>query len=259
MAESKWGSIMTPRLAKPRPRGDGGTEARRQGRSETMPLAEVEKKLGSSPDGLSQAEAQKRLTQYGPNEIAEKKTNPFLKFLTYFWGPIPWMIEGAVILSGVVRHWLGFLHHSRFCCVQRRGRILGGAPGGQRDRRAEGQAGDQGHGEARWEVGRPGGARTGARRRHPSAPGRHRAGGRAPAGGRSGGGGSVRVDRRIVARDAQARRGGVFGIDHPAGRDRRAGLRHRARTPTSARPRSWCRRRTPSAISSAPCSRSAIT
>ena len=26
----------------------------------------------------------------------------------YFWGPIPWMIEAAVILSGVVRHWLDF-------------------------------------------------------------------------------------------------------------------------------------------------------
>ncbi len=74
----------------------------------SLPLPEVEKKLGSSPDGLSQAEAQKRLTQYGPNEIEEKKTNPFLKFLTYFWGPIPWMIEAAVILSGVVRHWLDF-------------------------------------------------------------------------------------------------------------------------------------------------------
>ena len=71
-------------------------------------MPEVEKKLGSSPDGLSQAEAQKRLTQYGPNEIEEKKTNPFLKFLTYFWGPIPWMIEVAVILSGVVRHWPDF-------------------------------------------------------------------------------------------------------------------------------------------------------
>ncbi len=74
----------------------------------SLPLPEVEKKLGSSPDGLSQAEAQKRLTQYGPNEIEEKKTNPFLKFLSYFWGPIPWMIEAAVILSGVVRHWLDF-------------------------------------------------------------------------------------------------------------------------------------------------------
>jgi H+-transporting ATPase len=74
----------------------------------SLPLPELEKQLESSPDGLSQAEAQKRLTQYGPNEIEEKKTNPFLKFLTYFWGPIPWMIEGAVILSGVVRHWADF-------------------------------------------------------------------------------------------------------------------------------------------------------
>src|SRR5277367_1488264 len=73
-----------------------------------LPLPEVEKKLGSSPDGLTQAEAQKRLVQYGPNEIVEKKTNPFLKFLSYFWGPIPWMIEAAVILSGVVRHWPDF-------------------------------------------------------------------------------------------------------------------------------------------------------
>ncbi len=75
----------------------------------TLPVAEVEKRLGSSPDGLTQAEAAKRLTQYGPNEIAEKKTNAFLKFLLYFWGPIPWMIEVAVVLSGIVRHWPDFL------------------------------------------------------------------------------------------------------------------------------------------------------
>jgi H+-transporting ATPase len=74
----------------------------------SLPLPELQAKLGSSPDGLSQAEAQKRLTQYGPNEIEEKKTNPFLKFLTYFWGPIPWMIEAAVILSAVARHWPDF-------------------------------------------------------------------------------------------------------------------------------------------------------
>jgi len=74
----------------------------------SLPMPELLAKLGSSPDGLSQAEAQKRLIKYGPNEIVEKKTNPFLKFLTYFWGPIPWMIEVAVILSGVVRHWPDF-------------------------------------------------------------------------------------------------------------------------------------------------------
>jgi H+-transporting ATPase len=74
----------------------------------SLPLAEAEKKLGSSPDGLSQAEATKRLAQYGPNEIEEKKTNELLKFLSYFWGPIPWMIEAAVILSAVARHWPDF-------------------------------------------------------------------------------------------------------------------------------------------------------
>ncbi len=79
-----------------------------QGDLKTLPLAEVEKKLGSSPDGLSEAEAKKRLVQYGPNEIAEKKTNELLKFLSYFWGPIPWMIEAAVILSAVARHWPDF-------------------------------------------------------------------------------------------------------------------------------------------------------
>ncbi len=74
----------------------------------SLPMADVQKQLGSSPDGLSQAEAAKRLVQYGPNEIAEHKTNPLLKFLSYFWGPIPWMIEVAVILSGAVGHWPDF-------------------------------------------------------------------------------------------------------------------------------------------------------
>ena len=74
----------------------------------TLPMPQLLTKLGSSADGLTQAEAEKRLKQYGPNAIAEKKDNLFLKFLTYFWGPIPWMIEGAVILSGIVQHWLDF-------------------------------------------------------------------------------------------------------------------------------------------------------
>ncbi|MFZ0304116.1 MAG: plasma-membrane proton-efflux P-type ATPase [Terracidiphilus sp.] len=74
----------------------------------SLPMPDLMKKLGASADGLTQAEAQKRLAQYGPNAIIEKKTNVLLKLLSYFWGPIPWMIEGAVILSGVVRHWLDF-------------------------------------------------------------------------------------------------------------------------------------------------------
>jgi H+-transporting ATPase len=82
----------------------------------TLPLAEVEKRLASSAHGLSVAEAATRLTKYGPNEIVAKKTSVILKFLGYFWGPIPWMIEGAVVLSGVVRHWMDFAVISVLLC-----------------------------------------------------------------------------------------------------------------------------------------------
>ena len=108
--DAKTDAKPTAPASKPGAKPDAKAEAKPapQDDLKTLPLAEVEKKLESSPDGLTQAEAQKRLTQYGPNELVEKKTNLLLKFLGYFWGPIPWMIEIAVILSGVVRHWPDF-------------------------------------------------------------------------------------------------------------------------------------------------------
>ena len=60
-------------------------------------IDELFQKLSSSKNGLSSSEAEKRLQQYGPNEIPEKKINPIIKFLSYFWGHIPWMIEAAII------------------------------------------------------------------------------------------------------------------------------------------------------------------
>jgi H+-transporting ATPase len=85
-----------------------GTKPTSKDDLKSIPMADLEAKLGSSPKGLTGAEAATRLTENGPNALKEVKTNAFLKFLTYFWGPIPWMIEAAVILSGVVRHWLDF-------------------------------------------------------------------------------------------------------------------------------------------------------
>ena len=69
---------------------------------------ELLSKLSAGKGGLSSAEAEKRLVQYGPNEIQEKKVNPLLKFLHYFWGPIPWMIEAAVVMSAVIQRWPDF-------------------------------------------------------------------------------------------------------------------------------------------------------
>jgi H+-transporting ATPase len=65
--------------------------------------------LDSSPQGLTGAEAERRLAQYGPNALEEKKVNPILKFLSYFWGPIPWMIEVAAVLSALVKHWVDLI------------------------------------------------------------------------------------------------------------------------------------------------------
>jgi H+-transporting ATPase len=90
------------------PKSKPGSKTNAKDDLKSLPMPELQAKLESSKDGLRQVEAQKRLIQYGPNEIEEKKTNLFLKFLTYFWGPIPWMIEVAVVLSGVVRHWPDF-------------------------------------------------------------------------------------------------------------------------------------------------------
>jgi len=66
------------------------------------------KELSSSEKGLTAQEAERRLQQYGYNEITEKKVSPILKFLSYFWGPIPWMIEIAAILSAIIHHWEDF-------------------------------------------------------------------------------------------------------------------------------------------------------
>ncbi|AFM24639.1 plasma-membrane proton-efflux P-type ATPase [Desulfomonile tiedjei DSM 6799] len=58
--------------------------------------------------GLSSDDVRNRLEKYGYNEISERHVNPLVKFLSYFWGPIPWMIEIAAILSLVVHHWADF-------------------------------------------------------------------------------------------------------------------------------------------------------
>jgi H+-transporting ATPase len=71
-------------------------------------IDELLKKLAVDQKGLSSSEAEKRLQQYGPNEIQERKANPLKKFLGYFWGPIPFMIEAAVIMSAVIQRWPDF-------------------------------------------------------------------------------------------------------------------------------------------------------
>ena len=55
--------------------------------------------------GLSEAEAARRLQHYGENALAEHRVGVFERLAHFFWGPIPWMIEAAAVLSGLLRHW----------------------------------------------------------------------------------------------------------------------------------------------------------
>ncbi|WP_299491003.1 plasma-membrane proton-efflux P-type ATPase [uncultured Shewanella sp.] len=59
--------------------------------------------------GLTQQTAQKRLAQYGLNEITSTKISFYQKIRKLLWGPIPWMIEIAAILSLILQRWPDFI------------------------------------------------------------------------------------------------------------------------------------------------------
>lgn len=71
----------------------------------STPLQQMLAELDTTAQGLSSAAARSRLQRDGFNEIAERRRNPVLTFLGYFWAPIPWMIEVALALSIAARHW----------------------------------------------------------------------------------------------------------------------------------------------------------
>jgi H+-transporting ATPase len=73
-----------------------------------LSVDEVYSQLKASKNGLSENEVKERLERFGYNEIPEKKVNPVTKFLKNFWGPIPWMIEVATVLSAIIGHWEDF-------------------------------------------------------------------------------------------------------------------------------------------------------
>lgn len=78
--------------------------------SDLPPIEEIIEKQHVQIDlGLSQEEAANRLKQYGPNAIEEKKESLWKKLFSFFWGPIPWMIEVALVLSGALQRWPDFI------------------------------------------------------------------------------------------------------------------------------------------------------
>jgi H+-transporting ATPase len=62
--------------------------------------------LETSPNGLTESEALKRIRRFGRNEVVENERNPVLDFLSRYWGPMPWLLESAMALSYILRHYL---------------------------------------------------------------------------------------------------------------------------------------------------------
>ena len=64
--------------------------------------------LNTPESGLSSEEAKRRLDRDGPNMLPEKKVNPCLKFMSYYWGPMPICIWCAIIIELIRLDWIDF-------------------------------------------------------------------------------------------------------------------------------------------------------
>jgi H+-transporting ATPase len=64
-----------------------------------MSTMDVERNANVTPQGLTHAEAETRLRQYGPNAVREAKPHLFLAIAQKFWAPVPWMLEVTIILE----------------------------------------------------------------------------------------------------------------------------------------------------------------
>jgi H+-transporting ATPase len=62
----------------------------------------------SSKNGLTSAEAKRRLAQYGRNALEDRTESKWHKVLSYFWGPLPFLIEAAAVISALRSDWPDF-------------------------------------------------------------------------------------------------------------------------------------------------------
>jgi len=62
----------------------------------------VVKPVATPSNGLTTAEATKRLAQVGPNALADTTLNPLTQAVKKFWAPVPWMLEAAMVLELVL-------------------------------------------------------------------------------------------------------------------------------------------------------------
>lgn len=79
----------------------------KRGTSEYQHMSQVDimKKLETSSGGLTTEEANSRIKKWGLNIIEEKKKHPLLGFFKRYWGPMPWLLECAIVLTVILKHY----------------------------------------------------------------------------------------------------------------------------------------------------------
>jgi H+-transporting ATPase len=67
--------------------------------AETVPLSPELSPLERGAIGLTEAEAQRRLAEFGLNTVAEETPSRWCVFLAKFWSPVPWMLEAMIAIQ----------------------------------------------------------------------------------------------------------------------------------------------------------------
>ena len=88
-------------MPEPAPQGSGSADQR------TDEDLRADAGLGDD-EGLTSAVAAARLGRYGPNTIEGERRHLWLEIGSHFWGPIPWMIEVALVLTALTARWTDF-------------------------------------------------------------------------------------------------------------------------------------------------------
>jgi H+-transporting ATPase len=60
----------------------------------------------TAPDGLTSEVASSRLQKDGPNALPDTSAHPLRNALAKFWAPVPWLLEGAIVLQLVLHKYL---------------------------------------------------------------------------------------------------------------------------------------------------------
>ena len=77
----------------------------------------MENWIGDTKQGLSQTKVEELRGQHGYNEVSEEPPSRLRAILKRLWGPIPWMLEAALVLEivlgksvepAIIAGWLAF-------------------------------------------------------------------------------------------------------------------------------------------------------